>query len=105
MSSFQPTVRAVNLPMELLRNFTLIVDEGSMLGAVKRALVSQSALSLQMKRLEDLVQTPLFARKGRRLSLTPTGQNLLVHAREILAANDRAVEALRHTDGTAENVA
>jgi DNA-binding transcriptional LysR family regulator len=95
MSSFQAKVRAVNLPMELLRNFTLIVEAGSMMGAVERALVSQSALSLQMKRLEDLLQTRLFARNGRRLSLTPAGQSLVIHAREILAANDRAVDSLR----------
>ena len=88
-------VRAVNLPTELLRNFTLIVDAGSMVRATGGALVSQSALSLQMKRLEDLVQTPLFARKGRRLTLTPAGESMLAYAREILTANDRAVQALR----------
>ena len=100
MSSFQAKLRAVNLPMELLRNFTLIVETGSMISAVDRALVSQSALSLQMKRLEDLVQMPLFVRHGRRLSLSPAGQSLLVHAREILAANDRAVDSLREIGGT-----
>ena len=100
MSSFQAKLRAVNLPMELLRNFTLIVETGSMIGAVDRALVSQSALSLQMKRLEDLVQMPLFVRNGRRLSLSPAGQSLLIHAREILAANDRAIDSLREIGGT-----
>jgi len=84
----------VNLPTELLRSFAAIVDAGSMLRATERVFVTQSALSLQMKRLEDLVQTPLFARAGRRLSLTPAGQSMLTHAREILAANDRAVMAL-----------
>ena len=86
----------VNLPTDLLRNFTLIVDSGSMLSATERAFVTQSALSLQMKRLEELVQVPLFARNGRRLSLTPAGQSMLTHAREILAANDRAVQTLRN---------
>jgi DNA-binding transcriptional LysR family regulator len=88
-------MRVVNLPTDLLRNFTLIVDSGSMVRATERAFVTQSALSLQMKRLEDLVRTPLFARKGRRLSLTPAGQRMLTHAREIVAANDRAVQTLR----------
>ena len=85
---------AVNLPTELLRSFAAIVDAGSMLKATDRIFVTQSALSLQMKRLEDLVQTPLFHRGGRRLSLTQAGENLLGHAREILDANDRAVQAL-----------
>ncbi len=83
-----------NLPTELLRSFTAIVDAGSMLRATQRVFVTQSALSLQMKRLEDLVQKPLFQRDGRRLTLTPAGENLLGHARQILDANDRAVLAL-----------
>jgi DNA-binding transcriptional LysR family regulator len=84
----------VNLPTELLRSFTAIVDTGSMLRATQRVFVTQSALSLQMKRLEDLVQTALFQREGRRLKLTPAGHSLLGHAREILDANDRALQAL-----------
>jgi DNA-binding transcriptional LysR family regulator len=84
----------LNLPTELLRSFAAIVDAGSMLRATERVFVTQSALSLQMKRLEDLVQTPLFRRDGRRLILTPAGQSMLEHTREILAANDRAVSAM-----------
>jgi DNA-binding transcriptional LysR family regulator len=85
---------ATNLPTELLRSFVAIVDSGSMLKATERVFVTQSALSLQMKRLEETVLTPLFHRDGRRLALTPAGQALLGHAREILALNDRAVVAL-----------
>ena len=85
---------ATNLPTELLRSFVAIVDSGSMLKATERVFVTQSALSLQMKRLEETVLTPLFHRDGRRLVLTPAGQALLGHAREILALNDRAVVAL-----------
>jgi DNA-binding transcriptional LysR family regulator len=85
---------AVNLPMELLRSFAAIVDSGSMLRATERVFLTQSALSLQMKRLEETVQTPLFHRDGRRLSLTAAGDTLLVFTREILAANDRAVASL-----------
>ena len=65
-----------------------------MLRATERVFVTQSALSLQMKRLEETVQASLFHRDGRRLALTPAGQSLLVYAREILAMNDRAVSAL-----------
>lgn len=84
----------VNLPTELLRSFAAIVDSGSMLRATERVFVTQSALSLQMKRLEETVQTALFLREGRRLALTPAGQMLLAYAREMLATNDRAVSAL-----------
>jgi DNA-binding transcriptional LysR family regulator len=85
---------AVNLPTELLRSFAAIVDSGSMLRATERVFVTQSALSLQMKRLEDIVQTPLFRRDGRRLGLTPAGEALLEYAREMLSTNDRALAAL-----------
>jgi len=85
---------AVNLPTDLLRSFAAIVDSGSMLRATERVFVTQSALSLQMKRLEETQQTPLFHRDGRRLTLTPAGQTLLTFAREILGANDRAVATL-----------
>ena len=85
---------AVNLPTELLRSFAAIVDSGSMLRATERVFVTQSALSLQMKRLEETVQTPLFHRDGRRLVLTSAGDALLVYAREMLTTNDRAVAAL-----------
>jgi DNA-binding transcriptional LysR family regulator len=84
----------VNLPTELLRSFVAIVDSGTMLRATERVFLTQSALSLQMKRLEETLQAPLFHREGRRLVLTPVGENFLVHAREILASNDRAVAAL-----------
>jgi DNA-binding transcriptional LysR family regulator len=85
---------AVNLPTDLLRSFAAIVDSGSMLKATERVFVTQSALSLQMKRLEETVQAPLFHRDGRRLVLTPMGQTLLAYARELLAVNDRAVAAV-----------
>jgi DNA-binding transcriptional LysR family regulator len=85
---------AVNLPTELLRSFAAIVDSGSMLRATERVFVTQSALSLQMKRLEETVQSPLFHRDGRRLTLTPAGTTLLAYAREILGINDQAVAAL-----------
>jgi DNA-binding transcriptional LysR family regulator len=85
---------AVNLPTDLLRSFAAIVDSGSMLRATERVFVTQSALSLQMKRLEETVQAPLFHRDGRRLVLTPVGHTLLAFARELLAVNDRAVAAV-----------
>lgn len=84
----------VNLPTDLLRSFAAIVDAGSMIRATERVFLTQSALSLQMKRLEETVQTPLFRRDGRNLTLTPAGEMLLAFAREILAANDRAVSSL-----------
>ena len=85
---------AVNLPTNLLRSFVAIVDAGSMLNATEQVFVTQSALSLQIKRLEELVQQPLFTREGRRLTLTPAGGLLLDYARRLLALHDEAVAAV-----------
>lgn len=84
----------VNLPTTLLRSFVAIVDTGSMLNAAEHVFVTQSALSLQIKRLEELVQRALFTREGRRLVLTPAGDVLLDYARRVLALHDEAVAAV-----------
>jgi DNA-binding transcriptional LysR family regulator len=47
-----------------------------------------------MRRLEELTQSSLFRREGRNLVLTESGELLVIHAREILRANDRAISAL-----------
>ncbi|HEY0314938.1 MAG TPA: LysR substrate-binding domain-containing protein [Sphingomonas sp.] len=84
----------VNLPTNLLRSFVAIVDAGSMLNAADQVFVTQSALSLQIKRLEELVQQSLFTREGRKLQLTPSGEVLLDYARRMLALHDEAVAAV-----------
>lgn len=84
----------VNLPTNVLRSFVAIVDAGSMLQAAEQVFVTQSALSLQIKRLEDLVQQPLFIRDGRRLVLTTAGEVMLDYARRVLDLHDEAVAAI-----------
>jgi DNA-binding transcriptional LysR family regulator len=84
----------VNLPTNLLRSFVAIVDTGSMLNASEHVFVTQSALSLQIKRLEELVQQSLFLREGRRLTLAPAGEVLLDYARRVLSLHDEAVAAV-----------
>lgn len=85
---------AVNLPTNMLRSFIAIVDTGSMLNASEQVFVTQSALSLQIKRLEELIQQPLFVREGRRLILTAAGDLMLGYARRVLALHDEALEAI-----------
>ena len=65
-----------------------------MLNAAEQVFVTQSALSLQVKRLEDLLQQSLFVRDGRRLALTPAGDVLLDYARRVLNLHDEAVVAV-----------
>jgi DNA-binding transcriptional LysR family regulator len=84
-----------NLPTELLRSFVSIVDGGSMTRAAQQICVTQSALSLQMKRLSEIVGAPLFERRKRGLLLTPAGDALLIYARGMLDLNDRAMSSSR----------
>ena len=84
----------VNLPTNLIRSFVAIVDSGSMLNASGQVFVTQSALSLQIKRLEELVQQSLFSREGRRLALTPAGEGLLAYSRRILTLHDEALASV-----------
>lgn len=85
----------VNLPTDLLRSLVAIVEAGSMIRASERVCVTQSALSLQMKRLAEIAQAPIFERHNRGLLLTPAGEELLVYARGMLDLNDRALASIR----------
>ena len=84
----------VNLPTELLRSFLAIVDTGSMMRATDHVFLSPSALSLQMKRLEEIARRQLFQRSGRSLMLTPAGRELAAVARKMLELNDAAIGLL-----------
>lgn len=79
-----------DIPSPLLRSFIAVVDGGSLAAAALRVGRSDSAVSLQMARLEDIVGQPLFDRDGRALKLNQAGAVLLAHARAILARIDTA---------------
>lgn len=79
------------LDLDLLRSFVTVVDLGGFTRAGERLGRTQSAVSLQIKRLEDQVGRPLIARGPRHFALTGEGQRLLPHARQMLRMNDAAV--------------
>lgn len=85
---------AHTLDIDLLRSFASVAETGALSRAAGRIGRSQAALSMQMKRLEDLVGQPLLTRTGRGVALTVQGERLLVHARRILSAHDDAVAEL-----------
>jgi DNA-binding transcriptional LysR family regulator len=72
-----------------LRYFVAVADELHFTRAAERLFVSQPALSKQVRILERQLGAPLFDRHRRGVQLTPVGQALLPHAREVLAAWDR----------------
>lgn len=87
-----------NLPTDLLRTFIAVVELGghSKAGAVLGR--SQPAISLQIRRLEELVRTPLLSQEGRSIQPTPAGEALLSYAREMVRINDEAVRYFHRTE-------
>ncbi|MFA6154302.1 LysR substrate-binding domain-containing protein [Mesorhizobium sp.] len=83
------------LDPDLLRTFLAFVDSGSLAQAASRVARSPSAVTAQMQRLEEIVGEPLLAPQGRGRGLTPAGENLVGHARRILAVHREAWLALR----------
>src|ERR1700712_2808051 len=86
---------AINLDIDLLRTLVHAQQLGSFNRAADRVGRSQSAISQQMRKLEERVGIALFRKQGRGLALTDAGQMLLAHAVRLLALNDEAVETLR----------
>ena len=79
----------------LLRTFATVCDLGSFTRAARRAHLSQSTVSLRIKRLEEQVGAPLIARQARGILLTEHGEVLLSYARRILALDQQAAHRLR----------
>ncbi|UVA77285.1 LysR family transcriptional regulator [Pandoraea commovens] len=89
--SSEANIVSATLEIDLLRSFTAIAQAGSLSRAAQRIARTQSALSQQMKRLEEIVDQPLFQRTGRGVVLTGSGERLLGHAQRILRAHDEAM--------------
>ena len=84
-----------NLDTELLRTLVAIADTGGFASAARSVHRTQSAVSMQMKRLEAVVGQELFEKRGRRTLPNARGRDLLLHARQILRLQDEALAAFR----------
>ncbi len=80
--------------IDSLRTIVAGKDLGSFASAALQLGRSQSAVSMQLKKLEQQAGTPLFVRKGRGLVPTEAGEALVAYARRIVALNDEAAIAL-----------
>lgn len=87
-----------NLPTDLLRTFISVVELGGHSKAGALLGRSQPAISLQIRRLEDLVRAPLLSQEGRNIQPTPAGEALLSYAREMMRINDEAVRFFHRSD-------
>jgi DNA-binding transcriptional LysR family regulator len=72
-----------------------IAEEGSFSAAANRIFLSQPALSLLVKQLEESLELKLFHRTTRKVELTPAGQELLMTARRVIGEVDEAIAHLR----------
>jgi len=77
-----------NLDSDLLRTFLAIHDAGSFLEGAAKIYRSQSAASMQIRKLEEQLQKPVFERHGRGVRLTPTGERLEPVARQVIRQLD-----------------
>jgi DNA-binding transcriptional LysR family regulator len=83
-----------NLDVTTLRSFVAVADSGGVTRAAGFLHLTQSAVSMQMKRLEELLGLALLDRSGRTIALTASGEQLLVYARRMVALNDEVIGRL-----------
>ena len=79
-----------NLDLTALRSFAMVAEAGGVTRAAARLHLTQSAVSMQLKRLEENIGQPLLDRSGRAPQLTSQGELLLSYAKRMLALNDEA---------------
>ncbi len=87
-----------------LRYFRAIAHEGGLTKAAARLNIAQSALSIQLRHLEESLGHPLFVRQNRKLQLTEAGQMALRYADSIFRTGDELVDTLRHQSPVARQV-
>ncbi|MER8820397.1 LysR substrate-binding domain-containing protein [Mesorhizobium sp. M0991] len=83
-----------NLDSDLLRTFVAVADTGNFTKAAERAGRTQSAVSMQMKRLEGMVGDSLFERGSRGVALTRRGGELIANARRIVSLLDETAASM-----------
>ena len=83
-----------NLDVTTLRSFVAVAESGGVTRAAGFLNLTQSAVSMQLKRLEELLGISLLDRSNRTISLTPAGEQFLVYARRMVDLNDEAFAKL-----------
>src|ERR1700761_4849198 len=97
-----PAAEAVTpqaLELRHLRYFVALADAGNFTRAAEKIFIAQPTLSQQIRRLEEIVGTPLLQRRREGLRLTPAGRVLLDGSRNVLALVDHEVSRTRQAVG------
>ncbi len=84
-------IRTPLLELDLLKTLVAIAETGNFSAAAEVVFRTPSAVSMQVKRIEQLLGRPVFKRDSRSVTLTEDGEMLLVHARRLLALNQQIV--------------
>ena len=90
---------APGVELRHLRYFVTLADAGSFTDAARQMLIAQPTLSQQIRRLEELVGTPLLVRRREGLNLTEAGTVLLEESRTVLAQVDHGLDRTRRAAG------
>lgn len=85
----------LDLDLYLLRSFVAVADVGTVNGAASALHRTQAAVSLQIRRLEELLGAPLFERSTKGLAVNAEGLLLLPYARQMLAMNDEVQQRIQ----------
>lgn len=93
-----------NLDLTALRSFVAVADCGGVTRAAGALNLTQSAVSMQLKRLEESLDTKLLDRSSRQISLTAAGEQLVSYARRMLELNDEVYARLTATEFEGEIV-
>lgn len=91
---------AATLDLDQLKTFVAIAETGSFTRAADLVHKTQSAVSMQMRRLEERVGKAIFARDGRASKLTEDGERLLAYARRLMRLNDETLAAFDEAELT-----
>lgn len=86
------------LDNDILRTFVAIAESGSFSAAAEVVFRTPSAVSMQIKRLEEQLGVSLFVRDARSVVLTDSGETLLAYARRMLALSNEAMSRFRHPE-------
>ena len=86
------------LDLDQLRTFVAIAETGSFTRAADVVYKTQSAVSMQMRRLEERISKPIFARDGRNSRLTEEGERLLGYARRMVRLSEETLAAFDETE-------
>ncbi|RUT31180.1 LysR family transcriptional regulator [Arsenicitalea aurantiaca] len=89
---------AAPIDLDQLQSFCAIADCGSFTEAARRVHKTQSAVSMQIKRLEERLGHPLLSREGRTVSLTDHGEALYARARRMLRLNAEILDHFSDED-------